>query len=279
LHPGLIRAGGNRWTTYNWVNNASNAGSDYNYENDGYLSNSNAPGDAVSQTLAGAQARGAASLITIPIVDFVAADKLANGDVRNSGSNYLQTRFRQNHAAKGAPFLNPPDATSPSVYQDEFVSWLKATYPGSNVIISLDNEPDLWASTHPEVHPAPATYAEMIQRTVAFASAIKAVWPDRLLTGWVSYGWSGYDSLQNAPDAAGKGEFIDYYLQQMRAAQASAGRRLIDVLDLHWYPEATGTSGARITGTSTASDVVQARVQAPRSLWDPSYTENSWIAQ
>ena len=31
------RAGGNRWTAYNWINNGSNAGSDYLYENDNYL--------------------------------------------------------------------------------------------------------------------------------------------------------------------------------------------------------------------------------------------------
>src|SRR5207244_6276024 len=33
------RAGGNRWTAYNWENNYSNAGSDYIYNNDLYLCN------------------------------------------------------------------------------------------------------------------------------------------------------------------------------------------------------------------------------------------------
>src|SRR4029078_11004530 len=64
----------------------------------------------------------------------------------------------------------------------------------------------------------------------------------------------------------------------MRAAEAHAHRRLLDVLDLHWYPEATG-AGVRITEASAAPAVAQARVQAPRSLWDPSYVETSWIAQ
>ena len=35
----------------------------------------------------------------------------------------------------------------------------------------------------------------------------------------------------------------------------------------------------RITETSGAADVAAARVQAPRSLWDPSYVETSWISQ
>src|ERR1700719_4645316 len=38
------RLGGNRWTAYNWETNASNAGADYYFENDNYLSSSNTPG-------------------------------------------------------------------------------------------------------------------------------------------------------------------------------------------------------------------------------------------
>src|SRR5580698_2168250 len=41
------RAGGNRWTAYNWETNASNAGSDFLYENDDFLSSSSVPAEAV----------------------------------------------------------------------------------------------------------------------------------------------------------------------------------------------------------------------------------------
>jgi hypothetical protein len=54
----------------------------------------------------------------------------------------------------------------------------------------------------------------------------------------------------------------------------------MDAIDLHWYPEATG-GGVRITDTSNlaanSAATAAARVQAPRSLWDPTYTETSWI--
>ena len=33
----LGRLGGNRWTAYNWETNASNAGSDFQHQNDGFL--------------------------------------------------------------------------------------------------------------------------------------------------------------------------------------------------------------------------------------------------
>ena len=65
------------------------------------------------------------------------------------------------------------------------------------------------------------------------------------------------------------------------------------MLDVHWYPEARGwlcdsVGGyykARITtdswaapsGCTGTSTLHQARMAAPRSLWDPTYSEDSWI--
>ena len=102
--------------------------------------------------------------------------------------------------------------------------------------------------------------------------------PEALVLGPVSCGWEGYLTLQNAPDAAADGDFLDWYMDRLRLASVAAGHQLIDVLDLHWYPEATG-GRERITDTGTSSAVVEARLQAPRSLWDPTYTEATWITQ
>jgi hypothetical protein len=277
------RLGGNRLSAYNWENNASNAGKDYNYQNDNYLSSSNAPGDAVRFVLDDAWAMGGGAVVTVPIGDYLSADKSPGGDVRtDAGVDYLNKRFRKNVASKGAPFSDPPNQTDDSVYQDEFVAWAKACTGKVPLAFCLDNEPDLWKETHPEIHPAAITYDELCQRTVSFASAIKAAWPAAPVLGFVSYGWNGYTTLQNAPDAKAKGDFVEYFLAQMKAADATAGQRLVDYLDLHWYPEATG-GGARIVFDSAPTDATklaayqEARLQAPRSLWDPSYKETSWI--
>jgi hypothetical protein len=98
----FTRLGGNRWTAYNWENNASNAGSDFQYQNDGFLSNSNTPGAAVSPEIVDAANHNAGILVTVPMNGYVSADKSPGGDVRNSGSNYLQTRFKQELPAKGS---------------------------------------------------------------------------------------------------------------------------------------------------------------------------------
>ncbi|MEJ2502324.1 MAG: glycoside hydrolase family 44 protein, partial [Gemmatimonadota bacterium] len=72
--------------------------------------------------------------------------------------------------------------------------------------------------------------------------------------------------------------FVDYYLAAMREAEAGSGRRLLDVLDVHWYPEARGDHRITDAAATTPADV-RARLQAPRTLWDPTYAEDSWIGQ
>ena len=285
VHSTIVRTGGNRLTAYDWENNASNAGSDYQFENDDYLCSNakcvptnDTPGAFLKSVVDGAHAAGAAALITVPIVDYVSADKSPAGDVRSSGSNYLQTRFKQNKPAKGSAFAYPPDTTDAYVYQDEMVSWLSAAESGTVLRWQLDNEPDLWSSTHAEVHPVAVTYAELAQRNIEYAKAIKAVVPGAHVVGPVNYGWEGYVTLQNATDSQADGDFIEWWLDQMKAAEASAGTRVVDGLDLHWYPEATG-GGVRIVDDGTGAAEVAAREQAPRSLWDSTYTETSWITQ
>lgn len=64
----------------------------------------------------------------------------------------------------------------------------------------------------------------------------------------------------------------------MAAASQKAGHRLVDVLDLHWYPEATGDHRITSAEATTAKDKTE-RLQTTRTLWDKEYKENSWIAQ
>jgi len=172
-------------------------------------------------------------------------------------------------AQKNAAFSLTPDTTDGAVYQDEFVNWLKVQYPDAfaagspRILLSLDNEPDLWSETHPRIQSSPVSAATLIAKNIEFAAAAKAVIPTAVITGFVSYGYYGFMALQGEYS----GDFTSHYLDEMRLAGAAANKRLIDVLDLHWYPEATG-DGQRITGTGTSAG----------SLWDPSYRETSWVA-
>jgi hypothetical protein len=279
-HLTLTRLGGNRWTCYNWTNNASNAGNDYHYQNDGFLGGGNRPGGAVAAALD----QNVAVILTVPINGYVSADKRADGDVRLSGTDYLAARFRPEQPAKGAAFTVTPDPNSPVVYQDEFVNWVKTEYPagfsdpGRPIFFMLDNEPAIWSQTHAEAHPAKLTYEELADKSIAYAAAVKSVAPSTLIFGPAEYGWSGFMTLQNAPDSKEHGDFLTYYLARMADAEAVHGHRLLDVLDVHWYPEARAGT-VRITARDASAPVAAVRMQAPRSLWDKTYTESSWIAR
>src|SRR5512140_2958370 len=81
LGLGLVRVGGNRFSAYNWENNASNAGSDYQFQNDDYVSASDVPGAGMEGSLATADTGLIAALVTGQLGDYVAADKKGGGDV------------------------------------------------------------------------------------------------------------------------------------------------------------------------------------------------------
>jgi hypothetical protein len=278
----LTRWGGNRITAYNWETNASNAGSDWHHQNDNLLGKSGAPGEPGRKLVAEAHAANAAVVVTIPMAGYVAADAAGGGDV-NRTPDYLKTRFLPSLPSKKSRFTFPPDLRDGRVFQDEFVWWLERTFPESRsdprrtIFDALDNEPDLWSSTHARIHPQKAGYEEVARLGAEYAAAIKAVAPKALVFGPVNYGWQGYVKLQDAPDAQGR-DFLAFYLQHMRLAQEKAGRRLLDVLDVHWYPEAQG-GNVRVSQDDARPEVAAARVQAPRSLWDANYTEKSWITQ
>lgn len=285
------RFGGNRTTGYNWENNYSNAGSDYLHQSDTYLiddagiPNSEAKIPARVLTWFHDQSRqmGAESIVTLQMAGYVARD--AAGPVSQS-ETAPSARWVPVQNRKGAPFSSTPDLTDDAVYMDELVDLLvkrygPATSPGGIRWYSLDNEPALWASTHPRIHPQPVGAAELVDRSIALASAVKAVDPTAGIIGPALYGMSAFVSLQDAPDwgsvRGGSSWFIDYYLDRMKAAELSSGRRVLDLLDVHWYPEAKGDRRIVDAQATSARDAA-ARLQAPRSLWDASYHEDSWIA-
>ena len=282
------RHGGNRWTAYNWENNASNAGNDWYFSSDDYLGGGNIPNEAVRSRVATDRANGLANLITVPMLGYVAADK--NGNVDISKPNHVASRFKPIAYRKGAPFTAAPATNDAYVYIDESLWALRGQFsddiyadPKMPTFVSLDNEPELWPSMHQEIQgTAEPGVTNYLNQTIALSQAIKAVDASAKTFGPVHYGFYGISYWQGASGFSSDYWFTDKYLQTMRDASTAAGRRLLDVYDIHWYSEATDSKGNRIGGLTSSnltSDQIQAIVQSPRSLWDTNYTEKSWIAQ
>ncbi|MDB5048449.1 MAG: hypothetical protein JWO30_1520 [Fibrobacteres bacterium] len=280
------RSGGNRLTGYNWENNASNAGSDWYHSSDSYLGGTEVPGKAMTDFQDAALAGGAQTVITLPAAGYVSKDKKGIVDTSETAPS---ARWAKVVFEKGKPFTQTPDATDGEVYTDEFADFMVKKYGTAASAkgvkyYEVDNEPGLWPSTHPRIHPLRPTAVELVEKTRDMAIAVKKVDPQVQIFGGVFYGYNDFASLQNAPDwdalfKTGKYFwYIDYFLDEMKKASDKSGKRLLDVLDLHWYAEATGDHRINDPAATTAVDRA-ARLQAPRSLWDSTYVESSWISK
>lgn len=299
-HPGETvtarRLGGNRTTAYNWENNASNAGSDYINSSDNYMvdsggvpkADSEKPGAVATVFHDQSIAKNVPyTLMTLQAAGYVSADK--DGEVKETEAA-PSDRWKEVKFAKNAPFSLTPDLTDDYVYMDEFVNFLVDKYGKASTATgikgySVDNEPALWSHTHSRVHPDPVGCAELVDTTAELSKAVKNVDPDAEIFGPALYGFAAYLSLQSAPDwEDGLSEsynwFVDYYLEQMKEKSEAEGKRLLDVFDIHYYPEAKG-GGSRVTfgEDNINTECNKARLQAPRTLWQESYREDSWIAE
>lgn len=284
------RLGGNRLTGYNWENDFSNAGSDYMHSSDEYLLNifglsgsSSSPARVMRKFHDLSNEMGAESMLTLQLAGFVSADN--RGPV-SEGETATSARWDSVLAKKPSAFSMSPSRSDGLVYMDEFVNFMVETYGSAATEqgvrwYALDNEPGLWAETHPRIHPEPVGVKDLVERSIKMALAVKAVDPDAKIVGPALYGFAAYETLQGAPDWPQEqvgSWFIDYYLDKMREAEEVQGIRLLDVLDVHWYPEARGDNRI-VFGTALTEKDVAARLQAPRTLWDGTYVEDSWIGE
>ncbi len=299
-HATMDRAGGNRWTAYNWENNFSNAGSDFGpYSNDTFLSSSTTPAEAVRSFIAADHTAGLASLMTVQLQGLVSADASGNVSVASPPDmSRFKTVVDKKSSVTATAFTTTPPTGDANVYMDEFLWALDQKFSGQNIFgaspalptfVSLDNEPELWNSTHLEVQgPVRVTSDDYITKTINLSKALKDQFPNVLIFGPVHYGFGGLYNWQGelSSTPSGTNWFPDKYLQAISAASTTYGKPLVDVYDFHWYPEVYDASSTRIvnmSGTSLTASQVQQIVQAPRDLWDPTWHDpnnsNPWVYQ
>jgi hypothetical protein len=307
----LARWGGNAVTRYNWkLGNAFSAARDYNFMNGNYGASSpqdRQPSGVADQSIAANRAAHIGTLLTIPTIGWVAKDDNSTSRSMNvpaaggpplspngaaiAGYNPADNRARTcvpSRARKGTPLSDPPDLSDRTVAQDEWVYHLTRRFgraaEGGVRYYAMDNEPDLWPYVHTDIRPAQLSYDQLLSIFLDYATAVKAVDPTAQITGPVSWGWSNYfyspldrntDNYRTHADrnAHGGTPFLAWWLDAIRRHDEAAGQRSLDVLDLHFYPQAQGVYSDDVT-TATAA----LRLRSTRALWDPTYVDESWIA-
>ena len=296
----LNRWGGNATSRYNWQLDASNLVDDWYFENARMGNATNLPAaSAVNTFINNNKLLGVSSLVTIPMIGYVAKDGNLTScgfSVAKYGAQTGSDPYRPNCGngikANGSFVTgNAPSDTSIAIntgFITNWINYLLKTYgkasQGGVAFYNLDNEPDIWFSTHRDVAPVGLTYNQLSTISVQYAAAIKAADPSAQTLGPVIASWSYYWNSPHdgqlglwstTPDrnAHGGTPLVPWYLQQMRAYQISKGVRLLDYLDLHYYPAQAGVALAPAGDAATQA----LRLESTRSLWDPNYVDQSWI--
>ncbi|MBP7864508.1 MAG: endoglucanase [Acidobacteria bacterium] len=300
----LRRWGGNSTTRYSWQDDADNRGSDwffFSYPHDNDHPEQLPDNSDADRFIDATRAAGAQPLVTLPLIGWTARDRTRRWSF--SVAKYGAQQETECTATGWASWCtadagngrhpdgtlitgNDPDDACREVGPSFVTGWTAhiagrtgTAGNGGVKFYALDNEPMLWNSTHRDVHPSGVTYDELWQRTLLYAGAVKALDPDVQIFGPVVWGWCAYfysaaDGCSAGADAAAHGgmAFLPWYLQQVEAHRVSTGVRLVDYLDVHFYPQASGVFGG-------GEEYAAVRLRSVKGLYDPAYVDESWIGQ
>jgi len=313
------RWGGNRSSKYNWKRDVDSAGSDWFYLN-GHSASEGTPEEKKGyyKFIKETRDAGADVNFTIPIGPWVAkagakcSFPTSYGAMNKSdggcGDGLLD-------GGKEKFFGNDPNISmvpNSVEFQRGLVESIKKLFGGAANkgvrFFSLDNEPGLWIDTHHDTVPKGISAEELVDLNIKYAAMIKEVDPAAQVIGFSAWGVielaaSNADFTPPGPDGYkrynkfkdgeekwsekkkhdGQPQFV-YYLRQMKAAEKKYGKRLIDVVDVHWYPEIYGTDKKgdkkRLQeNLPYEQGLADKQFDAVREWYDPTFTNpESWVA-
>lgn len=287
-----VRWGGDSTSTYNWQLFTNNSAADYYFEDFGYTE----IGDASStQFISDVKSAGSNALMTMPMLPWVAQTAEGNGNghwsfsVAKYGSQCSVDPYNTD-AGDGLksdcvtdlianpndaywPLLDQPGSNDPpgSVYRNQWAAALATAFGAAPHFYNMDNEIDIWGSTHRDVHPNPSAYDELRDTYRAEAAALKG-WDSKAIRFgpvtccWWFY-WNGADNNDKAAHAGV--DFLPWWLNEVYWQDKIANTRTVDVFDIHAYPDGPDTSG----WTQEELQALSARIY--RDYWDPTYVSES----
>jgi len=158
---------------------------------------------------------------------------------------------------------------------------------------SMDNEPDIWNSTHDDVMATQPGAEAFMQLYFAVAKKAHAKFPNIKLCGpvpaseWQWYSWNN-NKITVGPNSY---VWLEFFIKRCAEEQVASGVRLLDVIDIHSYPGESNNAdivqGHRVYFDTTYSYPGANGVKTTSaSGWDPAITQeyifgrvNKWLNQ
>jgi len=294
--------GGNNATKYNWRKKISS-------HPDWYNNNYNHDWDYAAKTLQDSMPN-TQGMWAFQLIGFSASNLNNNfNDYAYNGSNWWSGTC-QNLAGGGVPngsggcaattngdttlYLENWTADSTTNILTHWFGSGSLGYTSNNKIYwSMDNEPDGWNATHDDVMRNLPTAESFMQLYFAVAKKARTKFPNIKLTGPVPESeWQWYNWNNSKITVSGQSyNWLEFFIKRCAEEQTASGIRLLDVIDIHSYPNESNNSdivqGHRVYfDTSYSYPGANGVKTTSPSGWDNSITKeyvfgrvNNWLTQ
>ncbi len=287
----LVRWGGNASTRSNWKNFATNAANDWYFQN--RPMDSNPLYQDSTYFVSSIANAGAVPIMTIGMLPWVAKDGLWSSysfSIQKYGAQCAKNPYASDdgNGVKAdcstfvtgndpndahVPLLDTPGNNDPagSVYRSEWVAALAPNYGSMPHWYNMDNEVDIWAGTHRDVHPNPVGYDELRDVYLAEARAVKSWDPAAVRLGPVGCCWWYYwnSAANNDKSIHGGVDFVPWWLNEIAWQDQIDHTRSLDVFDIHAYADAPDYSAYSLAQKQALA------LRVTRDFWDSTYVSES----
>ena len=287
----VVRWGGDATSRYNWLAGTDNAAADWYFGDYGYTEIGDSDSSKFIQDV---KAAGSNPLMTMVMLDWVAKNVSDGSAYSFSVAKYgaqcgvnpynsddgdgVETDCSTDITGNDPNDANFPLKDSPqpgdppnTLYRNQWAAALASAFGSAPHLYDMDNEIDIWGSTHRDVHPQPSGYNELRDTFIAESRALKGWDPAAIRLGPVSCCWWFYwNGANNNDKAAHAGnDFLPWWLNEVYWEDQVAGTRSLDVFDFHAYPDTPDTSSFTLAQKRALA------LRIFRDYWDPTYVSES----
>ncbi len=311
------RVGGNENSPYDWRTGFTSLGHDWYFQNRKAPETRHPEQNRWAIAFREDKKFGIESYLTLPAMGWVAKDDKSFGFPKTAYPDQLEFAGDRPGAGNGkrkprqgqvseiwlkpgeshnGKRVSPEEQTELLKYSIEKSGFGRARGGGIKFVV-LDNEPMIWYTSHRDMITFQMGYEDYWNHMLPYATRLKQIDPDVQIAapaewGWTNYFYSAKDAYwvktQNGdrwdrdrlPEFAlkhGKTPFLKWWLRKLGDYRRENGKALIDIADVHIYPNMKTLERPRDQQENVA-DVMDFRLESIRSLWDPEYrTKDTWM--